>query len=406
VINSLKSPVIQIESLKTKFDKVIVSNSLIALLEHNYEEARFLQQLHYWSYSEYGVVIDGIRWIYKSAKEWLSEALIGLTEWKLRKAIASLVEKKLIRREKLFTRHQKQEYRSFWWQPRNQTYYYSVNYKELQKLIEKVETVENIRFVESTKLSIEENKETKVCELSRNSTKITNHRKPTTKQRGDLLTTESNVIAAAKVKNVLKEEEKQKQRIHHSEELTAESGQNKAQSSRRLLGMNLHTQNAPMQIKLENEEERNVARVDCIINKDWKELIPELDGAGIPINKTVKSLLKLYPKEKVEEAIALLRARKREKHIPNVAGYFVSALKGEWGSKSLVENGETEVDTAAVFRHWYDLARELGYCSGQEIREGSQWICLSGAWEKWEEAVKRGYSLEYLKKIMKRNQGR
>jgi hypothetical protein len=100
----------------------------------------------------------------------------------------------------------------------------------------------------------------------------------------------------------------------------------------------------------------------------------------------------------------------------------VSALKGDWGarkpeciravrrrpkgSKSLIENGEAELDKAAVFRHWYDLARELGYCSGQEIREGSQWICLSGAWEKWSEAVKRGYSLEYLKKIMKRNQGR
>ena len=26
-------------------------------------------------------------------------------------------------------------------------------------------------------------------------------------------------------------------------------------------------------------------------------------------------------------------------------------------------------NTVAVFRHWYDLARELGYCSRQEIRE-------------------------------------
>jgi hypothetical protein len=361
VINSLKSPVIQIESLKTKFDKVVVSNSLIALLEHNYEEARFLQQLHYWSYSEYGVIIDGIRWIYKSAKEWLSEALTGLTEWKLRKAIASLVEKKLIRREKLFTRHQKQEYRSFWWQPRNQTYYYSINYKELQKLIEKVETVEaglalapdgdasfpaeTMRLVDSTKLSIEENKETKICELSRNSTKITNHRKPTTKQRSDRLTTESNVIAmrsesfraAASSKKALEGEKNQKQSNPRSEELNATPGQNKEQSS---------------PIKLENQEEKNVARVDYIVNTNWEKLIPELDGAGIPINKTVKSLLKLYPKEKVEGAIALLKVRKREKHIPNVAGYFVSALKGEWGSKSLVENGEAEVDTAAVFRHW------------------------------------------------------
>ena len=74
-----------------------------------------------------------------------------------------------------------------------------------------------------------------------------------------------------------------------------------------------------------------------------------------------------------------------------------------------VANSSTEentVDTQAIFRHWYDLARELGYCSGQAIKEGEQWVCLSGSWERWSEAVKRGYSWDYLKKIMKRNQGR
>lgn len=89
--------------------------------------------------------------------------------------------------------------------------------------------------------------------------------------------------------------------------------------------------------------------------------------------------------------------------IPNVAGYFVAALKGEWASKVVVESGEGEVDTVTVFRHWYDLARELGYCSGQEVRDGEQWVNLSGGWEKWDCAIARGYSLEYLKKVVKRN---
>ncbi|MCC0179888.1 hypothetical protein I4641_23405 [Waterburya agarophytonicola K14] len=120
--------------------------------------------------------------------------------------------------------------------------------------------------------------------------------------------------------------------------------------------------------------------------------------------------MKLYPKEKVENAIALVRARKREQHIPNPSGYFVSALKGDWRAKNLVsEEGSDrqtqEIDKTAIFRHWYDLARELGYCSGQEMREGEQWVYLSGSWEKWSDAVNRGYSLEYLKKIIKRNQG-
>lgn len=93
-----------------------------------------------------------------------------------------------------------------------------------------------------------------------------------------------------------------------------------------------------------------------------------------------------------------MKARKREQHIPNPSGYFVSALKGDWGSRTLIEreskDGDRtqEADKAAVFRHWYDLARELGYCSGTEMREGQQWICLSGSWEQWEAAVKRGYN--------------
>ena len=393
----IDTPVIQIDSLKTKFDTVVVSNSLIALLDHNYNEARFLQQLHYWSYSEYGVVIDGIRWIYKSAREWLSEALIGLSEWKLRKAISSLLEKNLIRKEKLFTKHQKQEYKSFWWQPNNQTCYYSINYEELQKLIEKAETTENVRLESSTKLSFEESNQTKVCELSRNSTEITNYKELTTKQGKSDNQIEKSTSAAAPQKKQPKEEENQKDSISHSTDLTTPAGQNKAQSKPN---------------KSNIGEDTNIAQVDYIVNKKWQELIPLLDSMGVPINKTIKDLLKLYSKEKVESAIAIVRARKRDSYIPNPSGYFVSALKGDWGSKELVNNdrddgnSSTAIDTAAVFRHWYDLARELGYCSGSEVREGKQWICLSGTWEQWEAAVKRGYSLEYLKKIIKRNQGR
>lgn len=421
MMSNLDSPVIQIDSLKTKFDTVVVSNSLIALLDYSYDEARFLQQLHYWSYSEYGVVIDGIRWIYKSAREWLSEALAGLSEWKLRKAIASLVEKKLIRKEKLYIKHHQQEYQSPWWNPKNQTCYYSVNYEELQKLIEKAEaglalapvlkdtaphngdasfpaeSIGNIRFENPTKLSIEETKKTKVCELSRNKTKNTNHKRLTDKQNySDRVKSQSSSFAAATSLEFKEAEKNQKGSHLHLTELTVSPGQTKRKSkpSRSNIG-----------------KETNVATVDYIVNLRWKELIPELDKVGIPINKTIKDVLKLYPPQKVESAIALLRARKREHHIPNPSGYFVSALKGDWAGQNLVNEESSarqssEIDEGAVFRHWYDLARELGYCLGQEIREGEQWICLSGSWEKWNDAVKRGYSLDYLKKIMKRNQGR
>ena len=136
-------------------------------------------------------------------------------------------------------------------------------------------------------------------------------------------------------------------------------------------------------------------------------MIPLLDSAGVAVSKTVRDLLKLYPAEKVEGAIAILKERKREKHVSNPSGYFVSALQGDWAGQSVTVEGSDseEGDKGAVFRHWYDLARSLGYCSGQDKREGEQWVCLSGSWEKWSDAVKRGYSMSYLKKIMKRNQG-
>jgi len=173
------APVIKIESLKSKFDTNVLSNSFIALIGNNYIEARILQQLHYWCYSQYGVVIDGIRWIYKPLREWLSEALTGLTDWKVRKAFASLLAQGLIRREKLFVKHHQQVHNSPWWHPKNQTYYYSVNYDKLQKLIEQVETpknsetIENVRIEDSSKLSVEEFTDTKCCELSQNNTKNT-----------------------------------------------------------------------------------------------------------------------------------------------------------------------------------------------------------------------------------------
>jgi hypothetical protein len=170
------TPVLKLESLKTKFDINVISNSLVALLDNNYIEARILQQLHYWCYSEYGVIIDKIRWIYKPLREWLSEALTGITSWKLRVAIASLLEKGLIKREKLYVKHHELKHDNPYWHPKNQTYYYSVNYDKLQELIEQVEkpeTIENVRIVSSTKLSVEDFQDTKCCELSQNNTDIT-----------------------------------------------------------------------------------------------------------------------------------------------------------------------------------------------------------------------------------------
>ncbi len=77
----------------------------------------------------------------------------------------------------------------------------------------------------------------------------------------------------------------------------------------------------------------------------------------------------------------------------------MKALKENWGQ----EVSSTE-DSQSVFRYWYQMARELGYCQGAEIRDAEQWVNLGGVWEKWQSAVERGYSVDYLRKVLGRNQ--
>ena len=158
-------------------------------------------------------------------------------------------------------------------------------------------------------------------------------------------------------------------------------------------------------IKQKTVEDKSSAKAEQLFNFEWEEQIKDLDNAGIPVNKTVIRLLKSYKFEQVASAIALFKTRKQSHYIPNPSGYFSEALKGNWAGKS-VTSDDSNVDTASVFRHWYDLARELGYCQSQEVRDKEQWVMISGSWEKWKDAVKRGYSLEYLKKIIKRNGGK
>ncbi|NJL52355.1 MAG: hypothetical protein HC930_09320 [Hydrococcus sp. SU_1_0] len=73
----------------------------------------------------------------------------------------------------------------------------------------------------------------------------------------------------------------------------------------------------------------------------------------------------------------MLKVRKREQHIPNPGGYLTAALKQSWANAVSINTTEDpeQVSATEVFRLWYDLAKELGYCTSQEIREGEQWVC-------------------------------
>jgi len=171
-------PVLKVEGLETKFDVVPVSNSL-AILIGDRDLATIVQQLSYWTFQGYGEVIDGVRWFYKPIAEWIEEVFPTFTPWKLGKMMKQLSDRGIIRREKLFTKHQIQRGDRFWWQPKNQTYYYSLDSKKLQKIAdnfqtsETAETPENSVSIKTQILSNEEIDNTKDFDCAKNNTDIT-----------------------------------------------------------------------------------------------------------------------------------------------------------------------------------------------------------------------------------------
>ena len=343
--------------------------------------AVIVQQLHYWMQKEgVGTVIDGVKYVYNTFDDWVRSQFRWLSVWQFRKAMSLLRSLSIVKVKR---------YKAKQW---NQTNYYSLDYDRLWEYLKSQmpQSIEISEMCVSTAQDVN-NQHLKVssCTLSNIGTKKTPKEK--TAKAGEQKNSQLEKIAAAPTKIALKEEDKPKQSIPHSAGLTAPVGQKKQQSGNDVPNTG---------------KENKVGRIDYIVNKHWKEQIQELDSTGIPTNKTLMDLVKIYEPEQVERAIALFKVRKREQHIQNPTGYFVAALKEDWTSKNLVssESG-AEIDAASVFRHWYDLAIEVGYCSRQEVREGEQWVCLSGSWEKWSDAIARGYSLDYLKKVLKRYKG-
>ena len=159
-----------------------------------------------------------------------------------------------------------------------------------------------------------------------------------------------------------------------------------------------------------NQKKKNPPRVDeKINNKKWRSHLKQLDDLGVRENDTIRKAVKKYSTKRVEDTIALYQQRKREGYVENPNAYFMQALIENWAEENVkqkLDNSIDPEDKAALFRYWYDLAKELGYCSGVEEREGDQWVLLSGTWEKFTDAWERGFNLEYLRKTKKRHEER
>ena len=371
-------------------DNRLFSAEIAAALE-DINAAVIVQQLHYWMGKEgVGTIINGVKYIYNSFNDWVKQ-FPWLSVWQFRKAMAKLRSLEIVRVIR---------YKSRQW---NQTNYYTLNSDRLLQLLKpkSPKSTENSEMcvttdrdvttpqieVRDSTLSYIETKRTIQKETAETENE-SSRRSPLSEER----------VAAVSFKTNLESRNYTKEEIHHTQELDALFCQNKS----------TERDNQKATTRQESFPSRSIKEIKTtkIVNADWRSLIKELNSLGVQINKTLISLVKMYEEEEVEGAIALLKQRKRETHIPNMAGYFTAALKGGWIKKSVTSNEPTNsetIDKGSMFRLWYELAKELGYCRGQEVREGEQWVLLSGNWEKWKDASDRGYSLDYLKKVMKRN---
>jgi len=127
------SPVIRIPGYETKYDFAGASNSFVKFIDNNYLQARILQQIHFWLWMKKGgVVLRGVKWIYKSLKHLKSEAIAGFTDYQIRKAISALVGKGLLIREQLHREHYGAVHARAAY---NRQYYYRIDYDALKKFL-------------------------------------------------------------------------------------------------------------------------------------------------------------------------------------------------------------------------------------------------------------------------------
>jgi len=262
-------------------------NIAVALGDMN--SAVILQQLDFWMKKEgVGVIVGGTKYIYNTYKDWTSQQFRWLSERQFRNAMDILRSLEIVE----VIRHKSKQW--------NQTNYYSLNYDRLEEFLAK-EKLESTETVELTVKAAQDDKSSHI-EMTNSDSSIyrtkRNTKEKTTKQESDRHNNKSESIAAASPKKGFKREKKPKQSNPRTDQLTAVPSQIEGESENKELHPN---------------KEKEVAQVDVLVNSKWRSLIPELDKAGIPINKTLKDLLKLYPAEQVESAIVTVHSPPSEK---------------------------------------------------------------------------------------------
>ena len=363
-------------------------DATIAAALEDVNAAIIIQQLHYWlSNPKVGIVVNGEKYVYNSFNAWVQQ-FPWLSVWKLRMAMKRLRDIGIV---KTIRAKSKQ------W---NQTLHYRLDRDRLAQYLSSSHTARNNEDSDLWRTTHQDS-ETQAIDVSDSSTSYID-----TKSTGIEETAKTKEENAASFFQISRErtgknresdqtllsDRKEKEQEETSNSSVAAIADAQSRCASKAVAENKQVPSSSIKETVRVSEK-------TIVNDKWRSPITKLDSIGVAINRTIVSLVKMYETEKVENAISLIEVRKRQQHIPNLAGYFTSALKGNWAEQKIKEQGSEgeEVHTEDVFRLWYSLARQQGCCSEYEERDNEYWVEMGGVWEKWSSAVDRGYTLKYLK---------
>ena len=362
-------------------------DATIAAALEDVNAAIIIQQLHYWlSNPKVGIVVNGEKYVYNSFNAWVKQ-FPWLSVWKLRVAMKRLRDIGIV---KTIRAKSKQ------W---NQTLHYRLDCDRLVQYLSSSHTARNNEDSDLWRTTYQDS-ETQTINVSDSSTSYI-----------DTKSTGIEETAKTKEENAAPFFQKSRGETGESEEsdqALLSDRKEQEETSNFSVAVEQNAQSRLTSKAVADDKQFSSSSIKesvqvserTVTNKQWRSQITKLDSIGVAINRTIVSLVKMYETEKIENAIALVEVRKREHHIPNLAGYFTSALKGNWAEQRVEEQGSEdveEVNTEDVFRIWYSLARKIGCCSGYEERDNEYWVEMGGVWEKWQNAIDRGYSLKYLK---------
>lgn len=147
----------KIPGLESKFDFIGVPNSFVRCFEdelNRFETTVLYQLLRWHSWSNSGVVLRGVKWIYKSVPEMIKDAFRGIKPGKLYRALHKLVELGFLQKEQLHREHKGDNYA---YVSHNRRYYYSPVMDRVMESITNTLAEQSPQTLETLGFSIMEN---------------------------------------------------------------------------------------------------------------------------------------------------------------------------------------------------------------------------------------------------------